>query len=256
MRVDRRTFLQLTGAGLALSATDAVPALSALSRAPRAVAFDAFPVFDPRPVFALAEKLFPGRGEALGNAWRTRQFEYQWLRALAGQYVDFRQTTQDALVFSARMLGLELSGTSRDQLMQTYLELRAWPEVPAVLRTLKQAGIRLALLSNATAQILESGIAHAGLAGLFDEVLSTDRVRTFKPDPRAYRLAIDALALQPQEILFVAYAGWDVAGAKWFGYPTFWVNRLGLPTETLGVEADGVGRDLDDLAAFVASRTA
>lgn len=256
MRVDRRTFLQLTGAGLALSATDAVPALSALSRAPRAVAFDAFPVFDPRPVFALAEKLFPGRGEALGNAWRTRQFEYQWLRALAGQYVDFRQTTQDALVFSARMLGLELSGTSRDQLMQTYLELRAWPEVPAVLRTLKQAGIRLALLSNATAHILESGIAHAGLAGLFDEVLSTDRVRTFKPDPRAYRLAVDALALQPQEILFVAYAGWDVAGAKWFGYPTFWVNRLGLPTETLGVEADGVGRDLDDLAAFVASRTA
>lgn len=251
MRFDRRTFLKLTGAGLTSTVTDAVPALASLVRAPRAIAFDAFPVFDPRPVFALAERLFPGRGEALSNAWRTRQFEYQWLRALAGQYADFRQTTEDALVFAAHLLGLELSATQRDQLMQAWLELRAWPEVPVALRTLRQAGIRLALLSNATTQILESGIAYAGLDGLIDDVLSTDRVRTFKSDPRAYRLAVDALALEPQQILFVAYAGWDVAGAKWFGYPTFWVNRLGLPAEVLSTEADGVGRDLDDLVAFV-----
>jgi 2-haloacid dehalogenase len=118
---------------------------------------------------------------------------------------------------------------------------------------LKGAGIRLAFLSNMTSKLLDAGIRNSGLEGLFDHVLSTDRVRTFKPDPRAYQMALDAFMLQREEILFVAFAGWDAAGAKWFGYPTFWVNRLGLPAEELGVVADGVGRDLDELVRFAGS---
>ena len=81
--------------------------------------------------------------------------------------------------------------------------------------------------------------------------LSTDQIRAYKPDPRAYQMAIDALQLQREDILFAAFAGWDAAGAKWFGYPTFWVNRLNLPGEELGVTPDAMGRDLTDLVRFV-----
>jgi len=217
----------------------------------RAVAFDAFPILDPRPVFALAEQLFPGRGVELSNAWRTRQFEYQWLRALARQYADFWQTTEDALVFSAQLLKLELTAEQRDQLMGAYLRLRAWPDVATALEALKKAGVRLAFVSNATRQILEAGIRNARLEGLFDHVLSTDRIRTFKPDPRAYQLAIDAFGLSREQILFVPFAGWDAAGAKAFGYTTYWVNRLNLPVEQLGVMPDAIAPGLDELAAFV-----
>ena len=217
----------------------------------RAVAFDAFPILDPRPVFALAEQLFPGRGVELSNAWRTRQFEYQWLRALARQYADFWQTTEDALVFSAQLLKLELTAEQRDQLMGAYLRLRAWPDVATALQALKKAGVRLAFVSNATRQILEAGIRNARLEGLFDHVLSTDRIRTFKPDPRAYQLAIDAFGLSREQILFVPFAGWDAAGAKAFGYTTYWVNRLNLPVEQLGVMPDAIAPGLDELAAFV-----
>jgi 2-haloacid dehalogenase len=250
--IDRREFLSVTGLGIATGLlTSTLAGRAAGDATVKAIVFDAFPIFDPRPVFALVEDLFPGRGAELVNAWRTRQFEYQWLRALSRTYADFQQTTDDALTFSAEMLRLDLTPEKRSQLLDAWLHLKAWPDVPAALASLKDAGMRLALLSNATPKILEAGLRDSKLESLFDQVLSTDALRTYKPDPRAYRMAIDSLGLKRAEILFVPFAGWDAAGAKAFGYRTFWVNRLDLPTERLGVVPDGMGRGLADLVGFV-----
>ena len=252
MAFDRREFLTLAAGGVAARVWPSPLMAQTVTQPPfKAIAFDAFPIFDPRPVFGLAETLFPGKGAEFSNAWRTRQFEYQWLRALAGRYADFWQTTEDALVFAATLLQLELTPDKRAQLMQAYLGLTTWPDVPSALSSLQEAGIRLAFLSNMTAKMLEAGIKNAGLEGVFEHVLSTDQIRAYKPDPRAYQMAIDALKLTREDILFVAFAGWDVAGAKWFGYPTFWVNRLNLPGEELGVAPDAMGRDLTDVVNFV-----
>lgn len=247
---DRREFLQVAIGG-AVAAALVPPGETAPTPRFRAVAFDAFPVFDPRPVVALAGNLFPGRGMELASAWRTRQFEYQWLRAVAGQYADFRKATEDALVFACRQLGLELTAEHRTRLTDAYAHLPAWPDVPDALRRLKGAGVRLGFLSNMTREMLEANVASAGLDGAFEKILSTDVIRSYKPDPRAYHLAIDAFGLRREEILFAAFAGWDAAGAKAFGYPTYWVNRLGAPAEELGFAADAVGRNLTELAGFV-----
>ena len=252
MPVNRRECLTLVPGGIAAGVLLSTPVGQAATRPQiKALAFDAFPIFDPRPVFARVEQLFPGQGAELSNAWRTRQFEYQWLRALAGQYADFWQATEDALVFAATLLQLDLTSDKRTQLMEAYLGLQAWPEVLQALQALKSAGIRLAVLSNATPQILHAGIKNSKLEGLFDHVLSTDQIKTYKPDPRAYQMAMDAFGLRREYIGFVAFAGWDAAGAKWFGYPTFWVNRLHLPGEELGITPDAIGGNLNDLVSFV-----
>ena len=252
MPLNRREFLNLAAASIATGVLISHPlARAATSSKIKAIAFDAFPILDPRPVFALAEQLFPGKGTELSNAWRNRQFEYQWLRALSGRYADFWQATEDALVFAGEMLKLDLTSDKRKQLMEAYLGLKTWPEVPSALDSLKSAGIRLAFLSNATTKILDAGIKNSRLEGVFEQVLSTDKIKTYKPDPRAYRMAIDAFGLKKEEILFVAFAGWDAAGAKSFGYTTFWVNRLNLPAEQLGVTPDAVGQNLNDLVGFV-----
>jgi 2-haloacid dehalogenase len=217
----------------------------------KAVAFDAFPIFDPRAVFQACEKAAPGHGTQLADAWRTRLFEDQWLRALSGEYEDFWTCARGALEFAAGSLEIELSTSARDALMQGWLELRAWPDVAASLAELKRSGKRLALLSNATPAILGAGLKNSGLEAAFDVVISTGRARTFKPDPNAYRLGTDVLELGKGEILFVAFAGWDVAGAKWFGYPTFWNNRQNAAAEGLGVEVDGAGATLTDLVQFL-----
>lgn len=252
MPLNRREFINLAAASIVTGLMASSPlARAATSSKIKVIAFDAFPIFDPRPVFALAEQLFPGKGAELSNVWRTRQFEYQWLRALSGHYADFWQTTEDALVFSGELLKLDLTSDKRKQLMDAYLELKAWPDALPALRSLKSDGIRLAFLSNATSKILNAGIKNSGLDGLFEHVLSTDKIKSYKPDPRAYQMAIDAFNLKREEILFVPFAGWDAAGAKSFGYTTFWVNRLNLPAEKLGVVPDAVGQNLTDLLAFV-----
>src|SRR3979411_2730571 len=116
MSARRRDFLHLVAGGVAAAAI-AAPSARAQTLGPRkirAVAFDGFPIIDPRPVFAKAEAMFPGRGGDLSNAWRTRQFEYTWLRTMSGSYADFWQVTEEALVFAARLVKLAMSPTQRD----------------------------------------------------------------------------------------------------------------------------------------------
>jgi 2-haloacid dehalogenase len=249
MPLNRRELLGFAAAGIAAGFAMR-PAHAAEGFKTKAIAFDAFAIFDPRPVFALAEQLFPGNGAELSNVWRIRQFEYQWLRALSGQYADFWQATEDSLVFTAAMLKLDLTSEKRNELMNAYLELTTWPDVPPLLESLKSAGIRLAILSNATPKILKAGIKNSGLENVFEHSLSTDTLKTYKPDPRAYQMAIDAFRLNKQEILYVPFAGWDAAGAKLFGYTTFWANRLSLPPEQLGAFPDRVAMNLNELAGF------
>ena len=101
--------------------------------------------------------------------------------------------------------------------------------------------------------MLEAGIRNGHLDGLFEHSLSTDAIQSYKPAPGAYRMAIDAFGLKREEILFAAFAGWDAAGARSFGYKTFWVNRMNLPAEELGETADGTGDSLVDLVAFLSA---
>lgn len=249
MFVNRRDFVTLAAGG-AVAAIAGNPAQGEPTKV-RAVAFDGFPIIDPRPVFAKVEELFPGRGQELSNAWRTRQFEYTWLRTLGGHYADFWQVTEESLVYAAKALAIDLTAGRRDQLMQSWLALKAWPDVAPALQALKAAGIRMAFLSNLTDAMINSAVKHSALEGFFEPHLSTDRVKAFKPDPRAYRMGLDAFGLGKDEIAFAAFAGWDAAGAKWFGYPTFWVNRLNAPVEQLGITPDGMGSGLGDIVKFV-----
>jgi 2-haloacid dehalogenase len=252
--MNRRQFLRSAAAGIAAGISASSRTAQARSETKiEAIAFDAFPILDPRPISAHAERLFPGRGAALVDAWRTRQFEYQWLRALSAHYADFWTCTEDALEFAADLTKLDLTPEKRSHLMGGYLELAAWPDAPQALNELRRSGVRLAVLSNATPAILDAGIRRSQLGGVFEHVLSTDAVQSFKPDPRAYRMAIDAFGVTRSKILFVAFAGWDAAGAKSFGFPTYWVNRSNLPAERLGVRLDGMGTDLADLVGFVRS---
>jgi len=256
--LDRREFLKLMAAGTAAGVMATAPLaaaarLTALTSNPKfkAVAFDAYTIFDPRPIFALVEKLYPGKGTEFGRVWRSKQFDYAWQRLLAGYYEDFWKITQDALVYAAHMQKVELTQEKRERLLAACLMLKAWPEVPLALGTLKEMGVRLAFLSNFTPMMLEANVKSAGLKGVFDHIISTDAAKTYKPAPAAYQLGLDTLKLTREEILFVPFAGWDTAGAKMFGLKTFWVDRLGLPLEELGVTPDAKGSSLAEVVSYV-----
>jgi 2-haloacid dehalogenase len=262
----RRTFLRLipgVTAGTVLGAcvhraAGAGPGPGATSaREPReklrAICFDLFTLFDPRSVVGAARGIVGLGADELCEAWRQRQFQYAFLRAAGGQYADFRQVSEDALVFAARARGVALSAAERRRLVDACSELEPWPDTRTRLAAFKDAGLLLAPLSNYSPPMLAALLEHAGLAELFDASISTDAARTYKPDPRAYALGISTLGLRREQIAFSTFGGWDAAGARWFGYPTFWMNRLGLPLEELGSPPDGTGPTLAELAAFVTS---
>ena len=238
-KISRRNFLAATAGVPALAAFRAKPAGQAIA----GITFDALVLFDLRPVERVAEEHFPGNGTALFREWKTRQFEYAWLRTITHQYVDFWRITQDALIAAADVLKLRLDGDDRDALLARYLDLQPWPDVKESLELLKQAGLRLAVLSNFTGEMLR----RAELTSLFDDVLSTEIGRTYKPAPSAYQLAVDALSMDRGAILYAASAPWDSAGAKAFGFPTIWVNRSQSPWEQVGAMPDYTAGNLAGL---------
>ncbi len=178
--------------------------------------------------------------------WRTKQLEYTWLRTLMGRYIDFWEVTGDALDFALDTSGISDSQL-RDDLLQAYLSLSCYSEVPEVLEQLKKRHIRCAILSNGSPEMLAAAVKNAGLESSFDAVLSVDQIRIYKPDPRVYQQAVDALGLEASEIAFQSSNAWDAAGASAFGFQVVWVNRFGQKAERLGVS---VSAELPDLSGL------
>lgn len=185
--------------------------------------------------------------QALSALWRQKQLEYTWLRSLMGRYEDFWSVTESALAFACRRLGLQPSDTERRRLMDAYLTLQAFPDVRAALTRLRD--LPSAILSNGSPRMLEAVVDHNDLRGHLAAILSVDAVRTFKPHPAVYALGSARLRIARGSIGFVSSNGWDVAGAKAFGFQVVWVNRQGAPLEELGVAPDLEVRDLAELAA-------
>lgn len=199
----------------------------------RACVFDAYgTLFD----FASATR---GCRDFLGDdldrltvLWRDKQLQYAWLRAIQGRHVDFWQVTGDALDFALETLKLD-HHELRDRLMHLYLTLDAFPEVPEVLRRLKAAGIRTAILSNGSPSMLDSAVKNARIDGLLDCVLSVEEVGVYKPDPLVYQLAVDRLGISAPQISFQSSNAWDAYAASSFGMTVVWCNRYRQRQERL-----------------------
>ena len=193
----------------------------------RVCVFDAYgTLFDVNSAAAQAKEELGEKWLALADLWRAKQLQYTWLRSLMGRHADFWQLTGDALDFAMATMGLADS-TLRERLMKLYLRLDAYSEVKASLTCLKQVGMRLAILSNGSPEMLASAVENSGLTGLFDTVLSVEEVGIFKPHPSVYRLAVDRMEISAEEICFLSSNGWDAHAAKAFGFRVLWCNRFG-----------------------------
>lgn len=217
------------------------------------VIFDAYgTLLDVYAVEATAEALFPGKGPAIARLWRDKQIAYSQLRTLSGRYAPFWQITEDALDYACEFARVRLAPDARENLLRQYRALPPHPEVRASLDTIKQRDLKLAVLSNGDTAMLNEAIAAAGLSEFFDHILSVEPVRKFKTAPEAYQLGPDAFGCPATNLLFVSSNGWDISGASWFGYKTFWINRAGAPRERLGAGPAETRATMADLVRHLA----
>jgi 2-haloacid dehalogenase len=218
---------------------------------PKAVLFDAYgTLFDVYSVGALAEQLFPGKGDALSLLWRDKQIEYTRLTSMAGQYQPFWELTRAALRFTCAKLALPLEASKEERLMNQYRHLSAFPENRDVLAELAARGIPAGILSNGDPDMLGVAVMSAGFSGLLAHVLSVHGLRLYKPAPAVYALGPQAFGMGASDILFVSSNGWDAIGATWYGYPTLWVNRANQPLDPLGTAPTRTGSSLRDVLSF------
>ena len=221
-----------------------------------ALVFDAYgTLFDVHSVAATVERLFPGRGAALADLWRSKQLEYTWLQSLMQSPMqrreDFAAVTAHALDYAAEALGLTLTGAARHRLLDAYLDLSAYADAAP---TLARLGPRPRLiLSNGTRAMLEPLAAATGVARHLDVILSVDAAGIYKPSPRVYQLALDHLKFPPIRIGFVSANAWDAIGAKAFGFTSFWINRKQAPLDRHGPKPDAVLNSLSELPPLVGS---
>ena len=254
MKTGRRAFVGTLGAAAAgAGAVRATAFQPASVEGIEAFAFDAYgTLFDVFSVTALCEELFPGQGDALAQRWRAKQLQYSLLRSLMGRHRDFWLVTQDALVYAARSLDLDLTPQRRERLMEAYLTLAAFPDVRPGLEALRSRGLRLAILSNGEPRMLEAAARSAGIDTLLDTIISVEDVRIFKVSPRVYMLGLERLGVGRSALGFVSSNSWDINGAASAGLNTFWIQRAAAePPEELGFAANHVVGAITDLAPLL-----
>ena len=199
----------------------------------RACVFDAYgTLFDVNSAARQAQNTLHENWQQLAEVWRTKQLQYTWLRILTGRHVDFWQITVEALEFALDSLKL-VDPQLRIQLMELYLQINAYPDVPNALARLKNGGLKCAILSNGSPNMLAAAVKNAGINNLLDAVLSVEEVKVYKPHPSVYQLAVDRLGLKEGEICFISSNGWDAYSAKAFGFRVIWCNRSGQTPERI-----------------------
>jgi 2-haloacid dehalogenase len=190
------------------------------------------------------------QAEQLWRLWRQKQLEYTWLRSLMNRHTDFWHVTGESLDHAMEQLGLA-DPALRAELMQLYLQLDAYPDAAPVLKKLKSAGMRTAILSNGSTTMLAAGVAAAKIRGDLDMVLSIDEVSVFKPSPAVYGHAAERLGVASNRICFLSSNCWDAHGAQSFGFHAVWVNRNKLAADRLPSPPEIVVGSLSDVPALL-----
>lgn len=185
-------------------------------------------------------------GQRLSEIWRAKQLEYSWVRTLMGSYRDFWLLTEEALDFAMKAVP-GIDARLRDRLLEAYFKLDCYPEVPAILKSLKGRGAKLAILSNGSPAMLQSAVKNAALDDVLDDVFSVDELKTFKTAPDVYEMVTTAYRAYPETVSFQSSNRWDIAGATRFGFRTVWINRANAPDEYADLAPSMVLPSLDGL---------
>ncbi|MDL4843030.1 haloacid dehalogenase type II [Aquibacillus rhizosphaerae] len=209
----------------------------------KTIIFDAYgTLYDVQSVTTTLDNFYPKKGAEISKSWREKQIEYSLLRELMGNYLSFYEITKDALLYAIEKHGETVNKQQTKTLLEVYLHLKPYPEVKGVLSQLNHQ--QLAIFSNGSHNMLDPLVKNTGMKNYFEQVISVDEIKHFKPTIAAYDYATKKLGIRKDEILFVSSNGWDISGAKNYGFHTAWINRKQLPIEKLNLTPDSIYTDL------------
>ena len=216
----------------------------------KAIIFDAYgTLFDVNSAAKKCKDKIGDKWESFANYWRTTQLEYTWLRSLMNRHKDFWQITEDSLDKSIK--AFKIDNSMRNELLDLYKILSTFPEVPTVLKNLKEKKYKLAILSNGTPSLLNKLVKSNNLDNIFDDIFSIEEVGIYKPDSKVYDIPIKKYQIQKNEVVFLSANTWDVSGGGNYGYNAVWVNRNNNIFDNLDFKPVHEIRNLKDINSFL-----
>ena len=190
----------------------------------KAIIFDAYgTLFDVNSAAEKCKNKIGKKWEDFANHWRTTQLEYTWLRSLMNRHKDFWQVTEDSLKKS--MEAYKIDTSMKNELLNLYKVLSPFEEVLETIKSLKEQGYKLAILSNGTPNLLNDLVKTNNLENFFDDIFSIEEVGVYKPNTRVYDIPIKKYGIKKNEVIFLSSNTWDVSGGGNYGYQSIWVNR-------------------------------
>jgi len=217
----------------------------------KACIFDAYgTLFDVNAACRELSKEVGDNWEKLASLWRLRQVEYTWLRNSMDEYIDFWKITSDALDYAMETLGIE-NNELREELLNLYLKLEAYPEVNDLLKKLKQRGLKTGILSNGSMKMLNSAVNNANIREYLDEILSVEDCKIYKPSSKVYDLVKIKMQISKENVLFFSSNAWDMHAASNYGFKTIWVNRFNTKLERLPGKPIDIVSSLDKIDEII-----
>ncbi len=190
----------------------------------KAIIFDAYgTLFDVNSAAEKCKNKIGEKWEPFANYWRTTQLEYTWLRSLMSRHQDFWKVTEQSLEKSMKIF--KINSTMKDELLDLYKVLSTFPEVEETLKKLKEKKYKLIILSNGTPSLLKELVSSNNLESIFDDVLSIEEVKIYKPHPNVYNIPIKKYQIEKNQFAYLSSNTWDVSAAGNFGFNAVWVNR-------------------------------
>ena len=190
----------------------------------KAIIFDAYgTLFDVNSAAEKCKNKIGEKWEPFANYWRTTQLEYTWLRSLMGRHQDFWKVTEQSLDKSMKVF--RVAKSIKNELLDLYKVLSTFPEVKETLKKLKEKKYKLAILSNGTPSLLKELVSNNNLESIFDDVLSVEEVKIYKPHPNVYNIPIKKYQIEKNQFVYLSSNTWDVSAAGNFGFNAVWVNR-------------------------------
>ena len=190
----------------------------------KAIIFDAYgTLFDVNSAAEKCKDKIGDKWESFANYWRTIQLEYTWLRSLMSRHQNFWQITEDSLDKSMKVF--QINNSMKNEILDLYRVLSTFPEVKENLTQLKEKKYKLAILSNGTPSLLKELVNSNNLENIFDDVMSVEEVKTYKPHPDVYNIPVKKYQIEKNQFAYLSANTWDVSAAGNFGFNAVWVNR-------------------------------
>jgi 2-haloacid dehalogenase len=214
-----------------------------------ALAFDMYSTLvDTIGISQQIEQMLPQQGQRISLLWRQAQLEFSFRVTLMQRYEDFAALTRKALGYALAATGNTLTHEQQDLLLAQYQRLEPFADVKPGLERLQAAGYTMVIFSNGALSMLNPLLDAAGLRPYFQDIISAEEVRVYKPAPAIYQHVAKRLGRAPAETRLISANPFDITGALNAGLKAAWVNRTGSPADPLGQLPDAIVQTITELA--------